>query len=211
MFNFNVFLSALGISFSQIVGIGPQNAYVLRQGIGRSHVLPIIAICIAADILLIASGVLGMGKVVAGIPGFLSVVTWGGAAFILWLGFKSFRAAYQAGGMSLAGSVERDRKRAIRTILVVTLLNPYVWLDTVVLIGGVSTVYGEEANLSFLLGSLCASVLWFSIIGLFAGKLAPLFEKPVSWRVLDGVIGLVMLFTASMLIYNYGLSAPLPL
>ncbi|KUM01912.1 LysE/ArgO family amino acid transporter [Chromobacterium subtsugae] len=211
MFNFSVFLSALGISFSQIVGIGPQNAYVLRQGIGRSHVVPIILICIVADILLIASGVLGMGKVVAGIPGFVGVVAWGGAAFILWLGFKSFRSAFSAGAMSLEGSVERDRKRAIRTILAVTLLNPYVWLDTVVLIGGVSSVYGEHGALSFLLGSLCASVLWFGAIGLFAGKLAPLFQKPSSWKVLDCVIGLVMLFTAAMLIGNYGLSAPLPL
>ncbi|AXE31975.1 lysine transporter LysE [Chromobacterium phragmitis] len=211
MFNFSVFLSALGISFSQIVGIGPQNAYVLRQGIGRSHVLPIIAICIAADVLLIAAGVLGVGKVVAGIPGFISVVTWAGAAFILWLGFKSFRSAMNAGGMSLEGGVERDRKSAIRTILVVTLLNPFVWLDTVVLIGSVSSVYGEHGALSFLMGSLSASVLWFGAIGLFAGKLAPLFTKPASWRALDCVIGFVMLFTAAMLIYNYGLSAPLPL
>lgn len=205
MFNFNVFLAALGISGGQIISIGPQNAFVLRQGIGRSHVLPIIAVCIIADILLITSGVLGMGKVIASVPGFLTTVTWLGAAFLLWLAFKAFRSAVRPGTLSLAGGVERDRKRAIRTILMVTLLNPYVWLDTVVLIGGVSTVYGEEAMLSFLLGSLAASVLWFCSIGFFAGKLAPLFQKESSWRVLDVVIGVVMLLTASLLVWNYGL------
>ncbi|WP_293765969.1 LysE/ArgO family amino acid transporter [uncultured Aquitalea sp.] len=206
MFNFNVYLAALGLSTSQIVGIGPQNAYVLRQGIGRSHILPIVLICIVADVLLISAGVLGMGQVIAGIPGFIRVVTWLGAAFLLWLGIKSFRAAWSAGGMQLEGSVERDRQRAIRTILVVTLLNPYVWLDTVILIGSVASVYGSHAAPSFILGSITASICWFAGIGFFAGKLAPWFKKPGSWRALDIIIGLVMVFTSSMLVWNYGLN-----
>ena len=207
MFNFSVYLSALGLSIGQIVGIGPQNAFVLRQGIGRSHILPIVAICIVADVFLIACGVMGVGKLLNAIPGFIVTVTWLGAGFILWLGYKAFRSALTPGAMSLAGGVERDRKRAIRTVLAVTLLNPYTWLDTVVLIGGVSAIYGESAAPSFLLGDLSASVLWFGGIGCFAGKLAPLFQRPQSWRVLDCVIGLVMLFTAFMLLRNYGFEA----
>lgn len=201
----NVYLSALALSASQIVGIGPQNAFVIRQGIGRQHVLPIVLICIVCDVLLIAAGVLGMGRLVAALPGFVGVVTWAGAAFLLWLSFKAFRAAWQPGRLDASGSIERDRRQVIRTILLVTLLNPYVWLDTVVLIGSVSSVYGAENAGVFLLGCITSSVLWFVLVGFGAGKLAPWFEKPASWRLLDVAIGCIMLLTAVMLVRNYGL------
>ncbi|MDC7701719.1 LysE/ArgO family amino acid transporter [Vogesella indigofera] len=201
----NVYLSALALSASQIVGIGPQNAFVIRQGIGRQHVLPIVLICIVCDVLLIAAGVLGMGRLVAALPGFVGVVTWAGAAFLLWLSFKAFRAAWQPGRLDASGSIERDRRQVIRTILLVTLLNPYVWLDTVVLIGSVSSVYGAENAGVFLLGCITSSVLWFVLVGFGAGKLAPWFEKPASWRLLDVAIGCIMLLTAIMLVRNYGL------
>ncbi|KMJ54019.1 amino acid transporter LysE [Vogesella sp. EB] len=201
----NVYLSALALSASQIVGIGPQNAFVIRQGIGRQHVLPIVLICIVCDVLLIAAGVLGMGRLVAALPGFVGVVTWAGAAFLLWLSFKAFRAAWQPGRLDASGGIERDRKQVIRTILLVTLLNPYVWLDTVVLIGSVSSVYGTDNAGVFLLGCITSSVLWFVLVGFGAGKLAPWFEKPASWRLLDVAIGCIMLLTAIMLVRNYGL------
>ncbi len=201
----NVYLSALALSASQIVGIGPQNAFVIRQGIGRQHVLPIVLICIVCDVLLIAAGVLGMGRLVAALPGFVGVVTWGGAAFLLWLSFKAFRAAWQPGRLDASGGIERDRKKVIRTILLVTLLNPYVWLDTVVLIGSVSSVYGTDNAGVFLLGCITSSVLWFVLVGFGAGRLAPWFEKPASWRLLDVAIGCIMLLTAIMLVRNYGL------
>lgn len=204
MFQFNVYLAALGLTASQIVGIGPQNAFVIRQGISRSHVVPIVLICMVCDAVLISCGVLGVGRLVSAIPGFVTVVTWGGAAFILWLGLKSFRSAWQPGALTLQAGVAQTRSDAIRTILMVTLVNPYVWLDTVILIGGVSSVYGRQAAPSFVLGCLTASVAWFSSIGFLAGKLAPLFQKSSSWRVLDSVIGAVMVFTASMLLWQYG-------
>lgn len=203
MFNLNVYLAALGISFGQIVGIGPQNAYVIRQGLGRSHILPIILICIIVDILLISAGVLGMGHLISSIPGFIQMVAWLGAGFLLWLGIKSFRSAIKPGCMDLTSKVERHRGRAIRTVLMVSLLNPYVWLDTVVLIGSVASVYGKHAAPSFLLGSITASIGWFACIGLFASKLSPLFRKPNSWRVLDCLIGVVMLFTSGLLLWNF--------
>jgi L-lysine exporter family protein LysE/ArgO len=201
----NVYLSALALSASQIVGIGPQNAFVIRQGIGRQHVLPIVLICIVCDVLLIAAGVLGMGRLVAALPGFVGVVTWAGAAFLLWLSFKAFRAAWQPGRLDASGSIERDRKQVIRTILLVTLLNPYVWLDTVVLIGSVSSVYGTDNAGVFLLGCITSSVLWFVLVGFGAGRLAPWFEKTASWLLLDVAIGCIMLLTAVMLVRNYGL------
>lgn len=207
MFNLQVFLSAFALSVAQIAGIGPQNAFVIRQGIARSHVLPIVVICVLCDVFLIGLGVFGMGRVVSGIPGFVEAMAWGGAAFVSWLGLRSLYAAWRnRGGMS-AGDAQNDRRRVIRDILVVTFVNPYAWLDTVVLIGGVSAVYGAETNTSFLLGSLTASALWFGAVGFGAGKLAPLFERPASWRVLDGVIGVVMLLTAASLLINFGLGS----
>lgn len=203
--DFAVYLSALGITASQIVGIGPQNAFVIRQGIARSHVLPIVAICIACDILLISAGVLGVGGWVAGHPALMRWVVWGGAAFIAWLGVKSLRSAFTDKSLDAAGDVERGKRNAIRTILVVTLLNPYVWLDTVVLIGSVSSVYGAAAKLSFILGAATASCLWFLAIGVGAGRLAPWFESAKSWRVLDGAIAAVMFLTATLLVLNFGL------
>jgi len=134
-------------------------------------------------------------------------VAWLGAAFLLWLGIKAFRSAWNPSGTDMSGQAEKQYGKAMRALIIVTLFNPYVWLDTVILIGGVSSVYGRHAAPSFILGSFCASLLWFSIIGFFAGKLSPLFNKPSSWRVLDGVIGLVMLATSSLLLFNFGFSA----
>jgi len=203
-FNPSVYLSALMLSAGQIIGIGPQNAYVIRQGLGRSHVAPIVVICVVCDILLISAGVFGMGSLIAGLPLFVKTVTWLGAAFMFWLAYKAFRAALAPSGLALSDSVERDRKTVIRTILAVTLLNPYVWLDTVVLIGSLSSAYGPGSQLSFILGCITASITWFVAIGFFAGKLAPVFEKPTSWRALDLAIGVVMLLTGSILLRNFG-------
>ncbi|MCW3478672.1 LysE/ArgO family amino acid transporter [Neisseriaceae bacterium JH1-16] len=203
-FNPSVYLSALMLSAGQIIGIGPQNAFVIKQGLGRSHVMPIVLICIVCDVLLMSAGVFGMGSLIGGLPLFVKTVTWLGAAFMFWLGYKAFRAALTPSGLALGDSVERDRKAVIRTILAVTLLNPYVWLDTVVLIGSLSSAYGPGSQLSFILGSVTASITWFVAIGFCAGKLAPLFEKPTSWRVLDLVIGCVMLLTGFLLLRNFG-------
>lgn len=205
MFNTQVALAAFSLSLSQIVGIGPQNAFVIRQGIGHSHVLPIVLICIVCDLLLIAAGVFGMGSMVLSIPGFLPLVTWTGAAFILWLGIKAFRSACKPATLRTEGGSVRDRDEVIRTLLAVTLLNPYVWLDTVILIGSLSAAYGTEARLSFLAGSSTASVLWFVAIGVFSMKLAPLFRQERSWRVLDVMVGVLMVMTAASLIQQHGL------
>ncbi len=205
--NASVVASAFGLSLAQIVGIGPQNAYVLRQGIARSHIVLIVAVCILCDIILMTCGVFGMGKIIADIPGLITGLAWLGAAFIFWLGFKSFRAAMLSGhgALSLEGNVERDRATVCRTLLMVTILNPYALLDTIVLIGGISTVYGKANQGAFLLGSTMASAVWFVAVGVFAARLAPWFAKPVSWRILDGLIGVVMGLTGVLMIVNFGL------
>lgn len=205
MFNINVFLSAFALAAGQIVGIGPQNAYVIRQGIARRHIVPIVVICIVCDVLLISLGVLGIGTLLAAIPGFITLVSWLGAGFIAWLGLRALRSSLQPQASSLEGDIVHERRGAIRSVLLLTLLNPYVWLDTVVLIGGLSAAYGEAGRLSFIGGALLASILWFSTVGFLAGRLAPYFAKPTSWRILDGVIALVMFATAISLLLNFGL------
>lgn len=203
--DFAVYLSALGLAAGQIVGIGPQNAYVIRQGIGRSHVLPIVLVCILCDVFFIAAGVWGVGAWISRHAELLNWVIWGGAAFITFLGVRSLRSALTPKQLDDLGGVEKSRNAAIKTILLVTLVNPYVWIDTVVLIGSVSSAYGAENKGAFLLGCLTASLVWFFGIGFFAGKLAPWFASPKSWRILDGVIACIMFLTAGMLVLRFGL------
>lgn len=205
MFNLNVFFSALALAAGQVVGIGPQNAYVIRQGLARQHIVPIVLVCIVCDVALISLGVFGLGSVLAHVPGFIPLVTWCGAGFIIWLGIRALRSAWHSHSLKLGDQVVSDKRVAIRTILLVTLLNPYVWLDTVVLIGGVSVAYGAAGRVSFIAGALFASVAWFVTVGFLSGKLAPWFEKPASWRVLDAVIACVMFATAASLIVNFAL------
>ena len=133
----NVYLSALALSASQIVGIGPQNAFVIRQGIGRQHVLPIVLICIVCDVLLIAAGVLGMGRLVAALPGFVGVVTWAGAAFLLWL------------LLDVNSLAEPSWQRALNTgalVLIGLLLTPWRWLVTGLLLAMMIAQGGDQAR-----------------------------------------------------------------
>ncbi|BEV73539.1 MULTISPECIES: LysE/ArgO family amino acid transporter [unclassified Paludibacterium] len=201
-----VFGSAALLAASQIVSIGPQNAFVIRQGLARQHIVPIILICILSDFLLIGLGVLGMGKLLNAIPGFVGMALLASALLVAWLGLRSLRAALRPAGGLPGGKVADQRSAAIRTILAVTLLNPYVWFDTVVLIGGVSASCLPEARPSFFAGALLASVLWFSLVGGLSTRLAPWFERPNSWRWLDGGVALVMFITAGTMAWRFMLS-----
>lgn len=202
--DFAVYFSALGLAAGQIVGIGPQNAFVIRQGIGRSHVLPIALVCILCDVFFIGAGVWGVGTWVASHHELMNWAIWGGAAFITFLGVRSLRSALTPRQLDSQGGVEKNRAAAIKTILLVSLFNPYVWIDTVVLIGSVSSAYGAENKGAFLLGCLTASLIWFLGIGFFAGKLAPWFASAKSWRILDGAIAVIMFITAGMLVARFG-------
>jgi L-lysine exporter family protein LysE/ArgO len=205
MLEMPVLLSAAALMGSQIVSIGPQNAFILRQGLARSHILPIIVICIVCDILLVSLGVLGLGRVLNSVPGLITCITLAGAGFIAWMGYRSLVSSLKPRRGDLSGAVECDRRAAIRTVLAVTLLNPYVWLDTVVIIGGLSAAYGPTGRVSFMIGSLLASALWFCTLGGLSGFLARWFEHPASWRILDGVIACVMFATAISLLMRSGL------
>ncbi|MFU8947861.1 LysE/ArgO family amino acid transporter [Mycetocola zhadangensis] len=193
-------LAGLGLGLSLIVAIGAQNAFVLRQGLRREHVLWVVAICALSDAVLIGLGVWGLGSIIESAAVLLTVVRIGGAAFLLWYGVRSAIRAARPGVLNADESGARLPVRsAILTVLALTWLNPHVYLDTVVLLGSISATYGDGRWL-FAAGAVLGSLLWFTALGYGSRLLRPLFAKPVAWRILDAVIALVMFALAASLL-----------
>lgn len=185
------FFSGFALSLTLILAIGAQNAFVLRHGLRREHVFAICLLCGASDAALIAAGVAGMGALVTEVAWMGETLRWGGAAFLLWYGARSFRAAWRGGEALEAGKGQAaPLSTTLLTLLALTWLNPHVYLDTVVLIGSISAQY--EDRLSFGIGAVLASFTFFFALGYGARLLAPLFAKPISWRILDALIGCTM-------------------
>lgn len=186
-------LAGFGFGLSLIVAIGAQNAFVLRQGIARRHVLAVVLVCAASDVLLIAAGVAGAGAIVDAAPGLLAVAYWGGAAFLLGYGLLSARRALRPTSMNAVHEAEPARLWAVvGTAAALTWLNPHVYLDTVVLLGSVAATY-DAARTWFGVGAVVASIAWFTALGFGARLMKPAFAKPSAWRVLDGAIATFML------------------
>ena len=193
-------LAGLGLGLSLIVAIGAQNAFVLRQGLRREHVLIVVAICALSDAVLIVAGVGGLGALIQNAGWALIVVRIAGAAFLTWYGVKSAMRAAKPGVLKAdEGGEGLTRAAAIGTVLALTWLNPHVYLDTVLLLGSIGGTYGAD-RWWFALGASLGSVLWFSALGFGSRALRPLFAKPVAWRVLDAIIAVVMIAIAVSLI-----------
>ncbi len=180
------------LGLSLIVAIGAQNAFVLRQGLLRQHVLAVCLICALSDALLIAAGIAGFGVVVERQPALPRVMTWLGAAFLLWYGLGRFRAALQPTGLHPADQPAPSLRTAAATCLALTWLNPHVYLDTVVLLGGIASRHAPAARITFGLGATLASFGFFFALGYGARLLTPLFARPAAWRWLDAGVGLTM-------------------
>lgn len=181
---------------SLIMAIGAQNALVLRQGLLRSHVAPVVGLCALSDVLLICLGVFGLGAAIAASPLALETFRIGGALFLLGYGLTAARRAWTG-----AGILEADRRDGIATSLATTLvsalamtyLNPHVYLDTVVLLGTVGAQHPVAARPAFAAGASLASVMWFSLLGFGAAAVAGPLRRPVVWRAIDASIALLML------------------
>jgi L-lysine exporter family protein LysE/ArgO len=198
------FLSGAGLGASLIIAIGAQNAYVLRQGLKRRHVGLVVAICAAIDVLLIGLGIGGMGALIARAPFLLEVIRWAGAIFVFLYGVRAFLAAWKGPGHLNASDAETQTALgAATTVLALSLLNPHVYLDTVVLLGGIGARYGWPMNAWFAAGAMCASIIWFTTLGYGARFLKPWFEKDVAWRVLDVIVGCVMWWIAATLVFSH--------
>ncbi len=180
---------------SLIIAIGAQNAFVLRQGLLKRHVFPLALFCAVSDAALILAGVAGFGQAIKAAPTLLEVVRWGGAGFLAWYAVTAFRRALSASAMEAAGSADLTLRAALLQCAAFTWLNPHVYLDTVVLVGGISTTFGEN-RWWYALGAASASFVWFFALAYGARLLTPLFRKPTAWRVLDTGIGCVMALLA---------------
>jgi len=192
-------ITGFALGFGLILAIGAQNAFVLRQGLRREHVLAVVLTCAVSDAVLIAAGVAGFGWLAAEVPWLRAVMTWGGAAFLVVYGALSFRAAASPGALRAAGTGGGSLRAAVLTCLALTWLNPHVYLDTVVLLGSVSAQYPGQA-LAFGAGAVTASFAFFFSLGYGARLLAPIFARPAAWRVLDVAVGLVMWGIAAKLL-----------
>lgn len=211
-------LAGLGLGFSLIVAIGAQNLFVLRQGIHREHLLAVVAVCALSDAALILLGVSGIGLVLQTVPWLIVVVRWAGAAFLVGYGLLAARRALRPSGATLhletaasppapmAGGTTVQTRPArttltatVLTCLALTWLNPHVYLDTVFLLGSVASTHGD-GRWAFAVGACIASLVWFSALGYGARFLSRWLDTPRAWRILDGVIAVVMFAIALSLV-----------
>jgi L-lysine exporter family protein LysE/ArgO len=200
---FPVFVQGLGLSLGLIVAIGAQNAFVLRQGLRREHVGSVVLFCAAADALLIGAGVLGMARALGANPGLARALALAGAAFLAAYGVRALRRALQPHRLQAApGGAGLGRSAAVAQAAAFTLLNPHVYLDTVLLVGSIGAQQPPALRGWFVAGASAASLGWFALLGFGARLLAPWFARPRAWQVLDVLIGLTMLSLAALLLLS---------
>ena len=200
--NMGALVAGFFTGLSLIVAIGAQNAYVLRMGLSRSHVVLIVAICATSDVALIALGVGGVGGVIRSAPVALEIFRWVGVSYLVYFALASFQRARHPGALVASEPSPASRTSVVITTLALTFLNPHVYLDTVLLLGSISNQYGHLRWL-FALGAGTSSLLWFSGLG-FAARLASrLMSRPRTWRVLDVVIGVIMTLVAAKLAFTH--------
>lgn len=186
---------------SLIVAIGAQNAFVIRQGIIGRHVFWICLFCAVADAVLIWAGVFGLGALVKRLPWLIPVMTWGGAAYLLWHGVMALRRAAHPGAMGASAEQAVSLAAALAACAGFTLLNPHVYLDTVILTGSVANARPAGDQVPFATGASLASAVWFFAIGYGAKALGPWLGQPRVWRVIDGLIAVIMFAIAAKLIF----------
>jgi len=198
---FPVFVQGLALSLGLIVAIGAQNAFVLRQGLRREHVVSVVLFCALADTMLITAGVMGMARALGERPGLARALTLAGAAFLAVYGWQALRRARLPHGLqAAAGGAGLGRWAAMAQAAAFTLLNPHVYLDTVLLVGSIGAQQPAALRGWFVAGASAASFFWFGLLGLGARWLAPWFARPRAWQVLDGLVGLTMTVLAALLV-----------
>ncbi len=197
----SVFLKGFMVSFSLIVAIGAQNAYILKLGLLKQHVAIAVLLCIIFDTLLITVGVLGLGYVIQDNQFFINFIAIFGILFLCTYGFISFKKAFKNESLQIEDETKtKSVKKVISILIAFTFLNPHVYLDTILLIGGIGANIEQNLQIYFIMGASLASATWFILLGFGARFLIPLFKKPITWKVLDIMIGLVMLLIAFTLI-----------
>jgi len=194
-------LPGLLTGFSLIIAIGAQNAFVIRQGLRREHVLLIVLICAISDAALILVGTGGLGRIIQGNQIALEIIRWFGVAYLTWFGLRSLRSAFKSQSLQVGEVLQARAGDVARSALALTFLNPHVYLDTVILLGSVANQF-ESDRWYFALGACLASVIWFTTIGFGARSASHFMSKPIFWKILDTLIALVM-FTIAITLAFY--------
>lgn len=195
-------LKGFGMGAGLIVAIGAQNAFVLSSSLRNQHVVVVAALCILIDAALIVAGVWGLGALLQQFPALLEIATWGGVLFLCVYGFLAFRRALHPSQLHANSSTAPTIKAAVLTTLALSLLNPHVYLDTVILLGSIGGQLPKPQPAWFALGAALASLTWFSLLAWGGRRLAPWFANPHSWRVLDLLVGVTMWVIALSLLLN---------
>ncbi len=210
---YTAYFEGFALGASLIIAIGAQNAYVIRQGVKGHHVFAVASICALVDIVLISVGAAGVGTLIAQSIVLRTFAAWGGALFLIVFGLFSVRAAIR-GGTGAWDEAEREAasaenrapsssmKAAVLAAAAFSLLNPHVYLDTVVVLGGIAAQYDGSERVSFAAGAITASPIWFFGIGYGALKVAPFLRTPLGARLLDSVVALIMFTIAAFLVYG---------
>lgn len=183
---------------SLIVAIGAQNAFVIRQGLLRSHVLLVVAVCSISDALLIVLGTSGLGAVVKNNQNLLTFIRWFGVAYLTWFGLRSLLSAFRDNQLLASGAVECSWKKILATVLALTYLNPHVYLDTVIFVGSLANQFTAD-RWYFAIGASLASLVWFISIGFGAQAASKIMSKPIFWKIFDIFVALVMFSIATTL------------
>ncbi|WP_124708921.1 LysE/ArgO family amino acid transporter [Gordonia insulae] len=185
-----------------IIAIGPQNVFVLRQGVARAHVVPVVLVCAVSDVVLIVAGVAGLGALVSAHPAVVTIAKVVGGIYVIVLGLMAARRCLRSSEAIVTNAGEANtvsRWAAVGMTLALTWLNPHVYLDTVLTMGAIANSHGN-GKWAFAIGACVASLIWFAALGGGASRLAHFFESPRSWRILDAVVAVVMLAMGAMLI-----------
>ena len=196
------FVQGFGLGGSLIVAIGAQNAFVLSQGVRRNRPVTIALVCACCDSVLILLGITGVGTFVASNPLLGYFTLWGGVLFLAWYGAVALRSAWKGHYLESDVNEVPTMRAVITATLAITLLNPHVYLDTLILLGSISSQFQGMHRLVFGAGAMVASFLWFFSLSLGAGFLAPVFRKRLAWRVLDSVVCVVMWSIAASLVLS---------
>ncbi len=195
------FSTGFALCATLIVAIGAQNAFVLRQGLRREHVASIVLFCAVADLALIGAGVAGLASALGDRPGLTAALTIAGSVFLVWYGAKALRRAWRPQSLVAAsGTQSLSRGAALAQAAGFTLLNPHVYLDTVLLMGAIGSRQPPEMRAWFVGGAACASGVWFAALGFGARWLSPWFARPRAWQILDSLVGATMLAMAGLLV-----------
>jgi L-lysine exporter family protein LysE/ArgO len=199
------YLEGLLLGIGLFAAPGPKDTLVIRQGVSRSPVWGVVAVCVFADIILIALGVMGLGSLLGSKPGLVAFLLLSGAAYLLWFGWQRLLACVRNQSMPDTRSNLSSQRGLLRTAVILGFANPYAWLDTVVLIGSIGAAKPVSQQALFAGGAMTASLVWFVVLALGCQRLTGLFRSAKVWRLLDAGVVILMVYLAGMLIADFHL------